>query len=58
MSKGKKIKVRFKVVDGKIHVKNLQVTPEEYKRVSEILNNVVDRDVLHGNFNASVVINL
>ena len=57
--KGKSIRVRFKVIDGKIHVKNLQVTPEEYSRVAEILNQVIDRDVLRShNFNASVNITL
>ena len=51
----KNIKVRFRVVDGKIHLKNLQVTPEEYVKIAEQINNLVDRDILQNhNFNASI----
>lgn len=59
MEKNKSIRVKFKVVNGNIYIKNLKVTPEEYTRVAEILNQVIDRDVLRNhNFNASVNITL
>jgi len=59
MSKEKKIRVRFKIVDGKIHVKNLNVTPDEYKKIAEAINSVIDRDVLHNhNFNASISVSI
>lgn len=51
----KKIKVRFKIKDGKIHLKNLRVTPEEYVRIAEIITKVVDVGVFKNhNFNASI----
>ena len=57
--KEKKIRVKFKVVNGNIHLKNLQVTPEEYKYVAEVINKLVDRDVLRNhNFNASINVTL
>jgi len=41
-------------VNGNIHLKNLQVTPEEYTRVAEVIKGMVAKDVLQGhNFNAS-----
>ena len=55
MINGKNIRVRFRVVDGKIHLKNLQVTPEEYVKIAEQINNLVDRTILQNhNFNASI----
>lgn len=51
----KEIKVRFKIKDGKIHLKNLHVTPEEYVRIAEIITKVVDVGVFKNhNFNASI----
>lgn len=59
MEKNKNVRVRFKVVNGKVHLKNLQVTPDEYKRIAEIINHMVDRDVLRNhNFSASFNITL
>ena len=51
----KEIRVQFKIKDGKIHLKNLQVTPEEYVRIAEIITKVVDVGVMKNhNFNASI----
>ena len=55
----KKLRVRFKVVDGKVHVKNLSVSPDEYKRIAEKINNVVGHDLLQRhNFSASIDVTL
>lgn len=51
----KEIRVHFKIKDGKIHLKNLQVTPEEYVRIAEVITKVVDVGVMKNhNFNASI----
>lgn len=51
----KEIRVQFKIKDGKIHLKNLQVTPEEYVRIAEVITKVVDLGVMKNhNFNASI----
>lgn len=53
--KGKTVRVRFRIVDGKIHVKNLHVTPDEYKKIAETISNVVDMGMLQNhNFSASM----
>ena len=55
MNKGKNIRVRFRIVDGKIHLKNLHVTPEEYEKIAETIINLVDKTILQNhNFNASI----
>jgi hypothetical protein len=54
-TKEKKIRVKFRIVNGKIHIKHMKVTPDEYKRIAEVINHVVSPDVLQKhNFNASV----
>ena len=57
--KMKNRKVRFRIVDGKIHVKNLQVTPEEYKKIAETITQLVDTELMKNhNFNASINVTL
>lgn len=54
-TKEKKIRVKFRIVNGKIHVKHMKVTPDEYKRIAEVINRVVSPDVLQKHdFNGSV----
>lgn len=59
MSKEKTVRVKFKIVDGKVHVKNLNVSPKEYERIAEKINSIIDRDILNNhNFNASINITI
>jgi hypothetical protein len=59
VSKEKTIRVKFRIVDGKVHMKNLNVSPEEYKKIADKINSVIDRDVLQNhNFNASISITI
>jgi hypothetical protein len=59
MSKEKTVRVKFKIVDGKIHMKNLNVSPKEYERIAEKIHSIIDRDVLKNhNFNASINITI
>ena len=57
MSK-KKIRVKFRVLDGKIHIKCLSVTPAEYEKIANTINRVISPDVLQNNFNASIDVTL
>ena len=57
MSK-KKIRVKFRVLDGKIHIKGLSVTPAEYEKIANTINRVIYPDVLQNNFNASIDVTL
>lgn len=57
MSK-KKIRVKFRVIDGKIHIKSLSVTPKEYETIANTINRVISPDVLQTNFNASIDVTL
>lgn len=55
----KSILVKFKVVDGKVHVKSLNVSPKEYEKIANTINNVISHDVLQrNNFTASIKVNL
>jgi len=55
----KNVKVHFKVVDGKIMVKNLKVSPEDYIKVAQTITGLVDKGVLQNrNFNATINIEL
>ena len=54
-----KINVKFKVIDGKVHVKNLKATPEELKRVSNQIHQTINNDVLRNyNFNGTIKVKL
>jgi len=54
----KKIRVKFRVLDGKIHIKGLSVTPTEYEIIANTINRVISPDVLQNNFNASIDVTL
>lgn len=51
----KNFRVHFKVVDGKIIVKNLKVTPEEYEKIANTIHGLVGGGILENrDFNASI----
>ena len=59
MGKEKTVRVKFKIVDGNIHMKNLNVSPKEYERIAEKIHSIIDRDILKNhNFNASINITI
>lgn len=52
-------KIKFKVIDGKVHVKNLKATPDELKRVSNQIHQTINNDVLRNyNFNGTIKVKL
>jgi len=57
MSK-KKIRVKFRVLDGKIHIKGLNVSPQDYETIANTINRIISPDVLQNNFNASIDVTL
>lgn len=56
----KKLRVSFRVKDGKVFMKNLKVTPEEYVKVAEAINKITSSEYFHGrtNLNTHVEITL
>jgi len=59
MNGKKNIRVKFRIVDGKVHVKNLHVTPEEYQKIADTIYGLVNHGVLQNhNFSASINIPL
>ena len=44
----KKLRVSFRVKNGKVYMKNLKVTPEEYVKVAEAINKITSSDYFHG----------
>jgi len=50
--------IKFKIKDGKIHIKCPNVTSDEYKKIATQIHKVVNESVLqNNNFNASIKVN-
>jgi hypothetical protein len=50
----KKLKVSFSVKeDGKVYMKNLRVTPEEYVKVADAINKITSAEYFHGRTNTN-----
>ena len=55
----RKLRVSFRVKNGKVYMKNLKVTPEEYVKVAEAINKITSSEYFHGrNSNTHVEITL
>jgi hypothetical protein len=55
----RKLRVSFRVKNGKVYMKNLRVTPEEYVKVAEVINKITSSEHFHGrNSNTHVEITL
>lgn len=51
--------IKFKIKDGKIHIKCPNVTSEQYEKIATQIHRVVNQSVIqNNNFNASIKVEL
>lgn len=54
----KKLRVSFRVKNGKVYMKNLKVTPEEYVKVAEVINKFTSSEYFHGSTNSNTYVEI